>query len=142
LRNGGFEKLSFFELAIFNLFLLHPHENWSNILGYQGWVEILMITLISSQKSPNPNIFAASVQVGFCSCSTIRLLQYTRMQVLRACSRIGDMEVLGVSKHVSHSLNLEVAGHMFLTWFLSSNLIGAAKGFVRLLSNFIKNVFQ
>ena len=40
------------------LFLLHSHENQSKILGYQEWVEILVISLISSQKSPNPNISA------------------------------------------------------------------------------------
>ena len=37
------------------------NENWSKFLGYQGWVEILMITLVSSQKSLPPNISAASV---------------------------------------------------------------------------------
>ena len=42
-------------------FLLHPHENWSNILWYQGWVEILMITLVSSQKPPTAIISAPSV---------------------------------------------------------------------------------
>ena len=30
-----------------NLFLLHPHENQSKFLGQQGWIEILMITLVS-----------------------------------------------------------------------------------------------
>ena len=68
LRIGGFEKLSFFESAILDLFfqqrifLLHPHEYQSKVLGYQGWDEILMIILVSSQKSPTPNISAASVQ--------------------------------------------------------------------------------
>ena len=57
LKIGDFEKLTFFELAI----LLHPHENQSKVLGYQGWDEILMIILVSSQKSPTPNISAASV---------------------------------------------------------------------------------
>jgi hypothetical protein len=28
-----------------NFFLLHPHENQSELLGYQGWVEILMIIM-------------------------------------------------------------------------------------------------
>jgi hypothetical protein len=37
------------------------HENWSKFLGYQGWVEILMITLVSSKKSLPPNISAGSV---------------------------------------------------------------------------------
>ena len=44
-----------------NFFLLHPHENQSKVLGYQGWDKILMIILVSSQKSPTPNISAASV---------------------------------------------------------------------------------
>ena len=30
------------------LFLLHPYENQSKLLKYQGWIEILMITLDSS----------------------------------------------------------------------------------------------
>jgi hypothetical protein len=28
----------------------HPHENQSKLLGYQGWVEILMITLVYSKR--------------------------------------------------------------------------------------------
>ena len=31
------------------------------LLGFQGWVKILMINLISSQKSLTPNIFTGSV---------------------------------------------------------------------------------
>jgi hypothetical protein len=63
LRTGDFEKISFFESAILNFekklyFLLHPHEKWLKFLGYKGWVEILMITLVSSQKSLPPNISA------------------------------------------------------------------------------------
>ena len=43
---GDFEKLSSFELAILDFFFaLHPHENQSKLFGYQGWVEILMITI-------------------------------------------------------------------------------------------------
>ena len=30
--------------------LLHLHENQPKLLGYQGWVEILMITLIYSKR--------------------------------------------------------------------------------------------
>ena len=30
-------------------FLLHPHENQSKIFGQQGWVEVLMITLVSNK---------------------------------------------------------------------------------------------
>ena len=55
LRIGDFEKLSYFESAILDFFfqiffLLHPHENQSKLLGYQGWVEILMITLVYSKR--------------------------------------------------------------------------------------------
>ena len=53
LRIDDFEKLSFFESAILEknfqkkpkLFLLNPHENHSKLLGYQGCVQILMITV-------------------------------------------------------------------------------------------------
>ena len=51
------EKLSFFESAILNFFfrkknfiLLHSYLNKSQINGYQGFFEILMITLISSKN--------------------------------------------------------------------------------------------
>ena len=54
LRIGGFENHSFFDLAILKK---------SKFLGYQGWVEILMITLVSSRKSPTPNISASSVSL-------------------------------------------------------------------------------
>ena len=66
-RIGDFEKLSFLESAILDFFfkifffLLHPHENWSKFLGYQGWVKLLMITLVSNQKSLPLNISAGSV---------------------------------------------------------------------------------
>ena len=42
-------------------FLLHPHENSSTFMGQQGWVEILMITLVYSQKLLPQNISAGSV---------------------------------------------------------------------------------
>ena len=45
----GFSFLSLFELAIL-IFLLHPYSNQSQFIEYQGWDEILMITLISSKK--------------------------------------------------------------------------------------------
>ena len=41
------EKLSFFESAILNFFLLHSHKNQSKFIGQQGRAKILMITLIS-----------------------------------------------------------------------------------------------
>ena len=47
-RIGDFENLSFFESAILDFFLLHSHENQSKFLEWQEWVEILMITLVSS----------------------------------------------------------------------------------------------
>ena len=57
--------MTFFESAILNFFLLHSHETMSQFIGYQGWVEILMITLVSSQKSLPPNISAGSVITKF-----------------------------------------------------------------------------
>ena len=54
LRIGDFEKFNFVESTILELIffflLLHPHENQSKLLGYQGWVEILMITLVYSKR--------------------------------------------------------------------------------------------
>ena len=44
LKNSGFLCQSF------SIFLLHPHENQSKLLGYQGWVEILMITVVYSKS--------------------------------------------------------------------------------------------
>ena len=63
---GDFEKFSFIESAILDLifqknFLLHFYENPSKVLGYQGRDKILINTLISSQKSPTPNMSASSV---------------------------------------------------------------------------------
>ena len=69
LRIGRIEKLSFFEWAILNsffhtnFFLFHPHKNQSNFLGQQGWVEILMITLVSSNFLAMRNITLYSVRV-------------------------------------------------------------------------------
>ena len=60
-ENWRFWKTQFFWVGHF--FLLHPHESWSKFLGYQGWVEILMITLVSGQKSLRPNISACSVEL-------------------------------------------------------------------------------
>ena len=67
-ENWRFWKTQFFWVGHFGILfskkkLLNPHENQSNLLGYEGWVEILMITLVSSQKSPNLNISAPSVYV-------------------------------------------------------------------------------
>jgi hypothetical protein len=50
MRIGDFEKLSFFESAILEFFLLQPRENQAKLLGYQGWVEILRITLVYSKR--------------------------------------------------------------------------------------------
>ena len=58
MRIGDFEKPSFFESAILDfffqkkLFLLHPYENQLTVVGQQGWVKILMITLVSRPKQP------------------------------------------------------------------------------------------
>ena len=43
-------------------FLLHPFSNQSQFMGYQGWVEILMITLISSKKLEEYKIMRHTVR--------------------------------------------------------------------------------
>ena len=70
LRIGDFEKLSFFESAILDYFLskkkeilLHPHENQSKLLGYQGWVKILMIALVYSKRVSLRNNLLLSVHL-------------------------------------------------------------------------------
>ena len=48
----------------FFIFLKKKIASWKSVKGifrYQGWDEILMIILVSSQKSPTPNISAVSV---------------------------------------------------------------------------------
>ena len=45
-------------------FLLHSHDNQSTFLGQQGWVEILMITLVSSKLLVCPY---------FCNCINLCL---------------------------------------------------------------------
>ena len=69
-------KNSVFLSQPFWFFLLHFHENQSKVLGYQEWVEILMITLVFSQKSL-PQTFQPAVYLQkllcttyFASCST------------------------------------------------------------------------
>ena len=49
-ENLRFWKNSVFQLVILEVSLLHPHENQSKLLGYQGWFEILMITLVYSKR--------------------------------------------------------------------------------------------
>ena len=59
---GEFERLWFFELAIFEFFFISfSNENQSKGLGYQGWDKILMITLVLGQKSHIPSISVPSV---------------------------------------------------------------------------------
>jgi hypothetical protein len=58
LKNGDFEKRPFW-----NLFLLHLYENQPKLLGYQGWVEILMITLVYSKRVSVRNNLLHSVPV-------------------------------------------------------------------------------
>jgi hypothetical protein len=45
LKNGHF---GFLEKKKY--ILLHPHENQPKPLGYQGWVEILKVTLVYSKR--------------------------------------------------------------------------------------------
>ena len=58
LRIGDFEKLSFFESAILKM---KKNENQSKLLGYQGWVKILMITLVYSKRVSSRNNLLHSV---------------------------------------------------------------------------------
>ena len=58
------KKLFFFELAIWNFFLLHSYLNKSQINGYQEWDEILMITLISSEKLGVYKLMRNTVEFG------------------------------------------------------------------------------
>ena len=52
LKNSGF-----FESAILKFFFCFSPMKISQSLLVSRWVEILMITLVSSQKQPSPNIF-------------------------------------------------------------------------------------
>ena len=65
----------------FGFFFLHPHENWSNFLGYQGWVENLMITLVTSQKSLPPNISAGSDCSSEDNCLDFRMVGVCTAQI-------------------------------------------------------------
>jgi hypothetical protein len=72
LRIGDFEKLSCFESAILKFFfdfffLLHFNENQSKLLGYQGWAEIFMITLVYSKRVSVRNNLLHSVYVVYLS---------------------------------------------------------------------------
>ena len=53
LKIGGFEKLSFLSPPIlqflFRFFIIHPHENQAQIMGWHGWDSTYMITMISSK---------------------------------------------------------------------------------------------
>ena len=72
MRIEGIEKLNFFESAIliliffkFFLFLFYPHENQPKFLGQQGWIEILMINLVSRKFLAMRNITLYSVYIFF-----------------------------------------------------------------------------
>jgi hypothetical protein len=47
---GQFEKRPFWYFFFQKKKLLHLHENQPKLLGYQGWVEILIITLVYSKR--------------------------------------------------------------------------------------------
>ena len=66
LRIVDFEKLSFF---LKKIFLLHPHKNQSKLIGYQAWVEILMITLVYSKRvSVRNNLLHSVGRLGILYC--------------------------------------------------------------------------
>ena len=54
IKNWWNWKTLFFWVGHFGFFLLHPHKNQSKFLGLQGWVKILMITMVSSPKQQLP----------------------------------------------------------------------------------------
>ena len=59
-----FSQKTFESWRFWFFFLLHLHENQSKLLGYQGWVEILMITLVYSKRvSVHNNLLHNSVLV-------------------------------------------------------------------------------
>jgi hypothetical protein len=63
LKNGHFEKRPFWNFFSKKKKLLHLHENQQQLLGYQGWVEILMITLVYSKRVSVRNNLLHSVRV-------------------------------------------------------------------------------
>ena len=63
-------------------FFASSHENQSKVPGYQGWDKILMITLISSQTLPTPNISAASVYLKTYNVSIFCLVTWIQPEIL------------------------------------------------------------
>ena len=61
LRIVDLEKLSFLGLAILIFFLLHPHENQSQIMWQNDWDSILMFYMVSSKFLAVRNIMLYSV---------------------------------------------------------------------------------
>ena len=61
-------------------FLLHPHENQSRLLGYQGWIKILMITLVYSKRVSVRNNLLHSVNIKY-----IVVIKYLTYLVNLAC---------------------------------------------------------
>ena len=61
LRIDGFEKRSFFESAVLEIFFAKSHEKQSKVLGEQGWVEIFMFTLVSSPWGLGPTLMHRTV---------------------------------------------------------------------------------
>ena len=96
LRIGNFEKLSFFESAIF------ASSSW--ILGYQGWVEILMITLVYSKNISVHNILLHSVV----SAKLLLNLNFWS----RLNKKIEDMQKLNLTD-----------SYRFFFWLLHCNLV-------------------
>jgi hypothetical protein len=62
-KNGHF---GFFFQKKINLFASSFNENQPKLLGYQGWVEILMITLVDSKRVSVHNNLLHSVSVNNC----------------------------------------------------------------------------
>ena len=48
-KHANLKKLSFFESTNSQSFLLHPHENQAQIMGWHRWDSIFMIAMVSSK---------------------------------------------------------------------------------------------
>ena len=114
LRIGDFEKLSFFDFESAIL---------EKLLGYQGWVEILMIILVSSQKSLNTNISAPSVHkpnlsIPFSLCMRL-LKRFVLTTLLTVCDTVICPDPIA-EKGVAHIIALGggVGGTVVLKWIL------------------------
>ena len=106
-ENWRFWKTQFFWVGPFGIlsskhfFLLHPHGNQSKLLGYQGWVEIFMITLVYRKRVSVRNNLLHIVQ-------TFEILERKKGSTFRTFSlnfnEWQTSDLTFTSLHGSHSL--------------------------------------